>query len=143
MVADIETKGSFAEKAIPKPVSTSSKKQSKEDEELLDNDFEAFFNKSLAELKPNKKKSGKGLENIILSNSKMANSWIEYVKSFCAKNGMSYRDALRCPKCKAGYKKGGKVGMGVVDEIGNQDLLAEMYNDSELGANAGKKYISL
>jgi len=91
------------------------------------------------------KKEGKGLlsKNKILSNNRMANPWIEYVKSYAAKNGMSYRDALRCPKCKAGYKKGGKVGMGVVDEIGNQDLLAEMYNDSELGANAGKKYISL
>jgi len=92
-------------------------------------------------------KEGKGLlsKNKILSNNnkKMANPWIAYVKSYAAKNGMSYRDALRCPKCKAGYKKGGKVGMGVVDEIGNQDLLAEMYNDSELGANAGKKYISL
>jgi len=92
-------------------------------------------------------KEGKGLlsKNKIFSNNnkKMANPWIEYVKSYASKNGMSYRDALRCPKCKAGYKKGGKVGMGVVDEIGNQDLLAEMYNDSELGANAGKKYISL
>jgi len=93
----------------------------------------------------NNLKEGKGLlsKNKILSNNRMANPWIEYVKSYAAKNGMSYRDALRCPKCKAGYKKGGKVGMGVVDEIGNQDLLAEMYNDSELGANAGKKYISL
>ena len=148
MVADIETKGSFAEKAIPKPVSTSSKKQSKEDEELLDNDFEAFFNKSLAELKPNKKKSGKGLENIILSNSKMANSWIEYVKSFCAKNGMSYRDALRSPECKAGYKKGGKLmnpfgGGGVVDELGNQPILAKKFNVRQLGANAGKSFVSL
>ena len=148
MVADIETKGSFAEKAIPKPVSTSSKKQSKEDEELLDNDFEAFFNKSLAELKPNKKKSGKGLENIILSNSKMANSWIEYVKAFCAKNGMSYRDALRSPECKAGYKKGGKLmnpfgGGGVVDELGNQPILAKKFNVRQLGANAGKSFVSL
>ena len=148
MVADIETKGSFAEKSIPKPVSTSSKKQSKEDEELLDNDFEAFFNKSLAELKPNKKKSGKGLENIILSNSKMANSWIEYVKSFCAKNGMSYRDALRSPECKAGYKKGGKLmnpfgGGGVVDELGNQPILAKKFNVRQLGANAGKSFVSL
>ena len=141
MVADIE-------KAIPKSVSTSSKKQSKEDEELLDNDFEAFFNKSLAELKPNKKKSGKGLENIILSNSKMANSWIEYVKSFCAKNGMSYRDALRSPECKAGYKKGGKLmnpfgGGGVVDELGNQPILAKKFNVRQLGANAGKSFVSL
>jgi hypothetical protein len=151
---------------LPKPVSTSSKKQSKEDKELLGNDFEAFFNKSLAELKPNKKKSGKGLENIILSNSKMANKWIEYVKAFCAKTGMSYRDALRSPECKAGYKEGGKLmnpfgggklmnpfgggrlmnpfgGGGVVDELGNQPILAKKFNVRQLGANAGKSFVSL
>lgn len=106
----------------------------------------AKIQKELLYVGEEEKKEGKGLlsKNKILSNNnRMGNPWIEYVKSYASKNGMSYRDALRCPKCKAGYKKGGKVGMGVVDEIGNQDLLAEMYNDSELGANAGKKYISL
>ena len=78
----------------------------------------------------------------------MANSWVQYVKEYASKNGMSYRDALRCPNCKAGYKKGGAVckkGMGVIDEseFADQVLLAEKYNESELGANAGKKYISL
>ena len=120
MVANIE-------KSIPKSVSTSSKKQSKEklprgrpknlpmnvvlsgesdygDNNSLDDfdpkadfDPEAYFEKELG---------GTGINNI-LSNSKMANKWIEYVKAFCAKTGMSYRDALRSPECKAGYKKGG------------------------------------
>jgi hypothetical protein len=31
--------------------------------------------------------------------------WIEHVKAFAAKNGISYRDALRSPECKASYKK--------------------------------------
>jgi DNA adenine methylase len=90
------------------------------------------------------KKFGLGINNNISSNNKM-NSWISYVKEYASKNGMSYRDALRDPKCKAGYKKGGvvKKGRGVVDEMGNQDLISIAYDDSELGANAGKKYISL
>jgi hypothetical protein len=99
-----------------------------------------------AELEKVLGKSGKGIENNISNNNKMANSWITYVKEYAAKNGMSYRDALRDPKCKAGYKKGGamiKRGMGVVDELGDQDLISIAYDDSELGANAGKKYISL
>jgi DNA adenine methylase len=92
------------------------------------------------------KKKGLGIKNNISNNNNMANSWITYVKEYAAKNGMSYRDALRDPNCKAGYKKGGammKRGMGIVDEMGSQALLANTYNDSELGANAGKKFISL
>lgn len=78
---------------------------------------------------------GKGLENnISTSSKKMPSKWIEYVKSYCTKTGMSYRDALRDPKCKAGYKKGGMIP---------SPLVAISYNDSELGANAGKKFISL
>jgi DNA adenine methylase len=91
---------------------------------------------------------GKGQKNNISNNNNnnMANSWITYVKEYAAKNGMSYRDALRDPNCKAGYKKGGammKRGMGIVDEMGDQDLIADVYNSSQLGANAGKKFISL
>ena len=211
-------------------------------------------------------KSGAGIK-------KPANKWVAYVKSYASKHNMSYRDALRDPKCKAGYKKGGaapnanmnfnddsdaengftsmdessgvsnesnetddeldqlldtpanhiqedytdavyrwnnsnqtqedidnenrifdrdwgellhyanmmrledddtepilrdyyhwvanlqprpteggkikkgkgkiKKGRGVVDELGNQELIAEVYNMSQLGANAGKKFISL
>jgi len=93
---------------------------------------------------------GKGIEtkNKMFSNNKMPNSWITYVKEYASKNGMSYRDALRDPKCKAGYKKPSKkviAGKGVIDEseFADQALLADAYNSNELGANAGKKYISL
>ena len=44
-------------------------------------------------------------------NTKMANSWIEYVKSYAKKNNMKYNEALKDPKCKAGYKKGGKFDL--------------------------------
>jgi hypothetical protein len=161
---------------------------------------------------------------------KPANKWVEYVKSYASKHKISYRDALRDPKLKEGYKKGGampveeqrkrrenqeeftpdivyenyaaaiqrwnssaqdnaaielelslynelfhnapihttqevidrfdeyynwvshlqprvggkiKKGRGVVDELGNQELIAEIYNMSQLGANAGRKFISL
>ena len=47
------------------------------------------------------------------------NSWIQYVKDFAAKNGMSYRDALRSPKCKAGYYKKGS-GVGSSSKIGTE-----------------------
>ena len=42
----------------------------------------------------------------------MPNKWIEYVKQFAKTNGITYRDALRDPKCKAGYssKSGGGGG---------------------------------
>jgi hypothetical protein len=43
----------------------------------------------------------------ISAKSNMANSWITYVKAYAAKNGISYRDALRDPECKAGYRKEG------------------------------------
>jgi hypothetical protein len=115
----------------------------KEDEDLLLNNYEEFKKKYGLE-----SKRGKGLENIVSTdNIKMPNKWIEYVKSYASKNNMSYRDALRDPKCKAGYKKVGgavvKKGRGVVDELGNQELIAEKYNGSQLGANAGRKFISL
>jgi len=83
--------------------------------------------------------SGNGLENKILGNNKMPNKWITYVKQYASKNGISYSDALKDPKCKAGYK----TGSGINKTFHTQDLVAESYNDSELGANAGKKYISL
>jgi len=31
--------------------------------------------------------------------------WIDYVKAFSTKNNVSYKDALRNPKCKEGYRK--------------------------------------
>lgn len=37
------------------------------------------------------------------------NGWIHHVKTYAAKNKMNYKDALKCPKCKASYKKGGSL----------------------------------
>jgi|Laugrespbdmm15dd_1035085.scaffolds.fasta_scaffold03869_3 hypothetical protein len=55
-----------------------------------------------------KRKGGKIKSN---SNTKMANSWIEYVKAYAKKNNMKYNEALKDPKMKAGYKKGGKFNL--------------------------------
>lgn len=33
------------------------------------------------------------------------NPWIQHVKMYASKHGMSYRDALRSPACKSSYKK--------------------------------------
>jgi len=105
-----------------------------DDAKLMLTDYDAWKKKNLGS-----KKSGKGLENKISTNNKMPNKWITYVKEYASKNGMSYRDALKDPKCKAGYKTG-----GMLETMGHQSrLLAHSFNDSELGANAGKKYISL
>ena len=35
----------------------------------------------------------------------MANSWIEFVKSYASKNKMKYNEALKDPKLKAAYNK--------------------------------------
>lgn len=85
------------------------------------------------------------------------NRWIEYVKSYAEKNGINYREALRDPNLKAGYKKGSgathshpdgtvmtgatmtskskviKKGTGMPS---NQEaVIAESYNEKFLGAN--------
>lgn len=44
------------------------------------------------------------------SKSRVMNPWIQHVKDTAAKKGISYRDALRSPETKAGYKKGGSCG---------------------------------
>jgi hypothetical protein len=44
------------------------------------------------------------------SQGKVMNAWIKYVKDVAAKKGISYREALRSPETKAGYKKGGMCG---------------------------------
>jgi hypothetical protein len=86
------------------------------------------------------------------------NRWIEYVKSYAEKNGINYREALRDPNLKAGYKKGSgiaththpdgtvmtgatmtskskviKKGTGMPS---NQEaVIADNYNEKYLGAN--------
>jgi len=44
------------------------------------------------------------------SQGKVMNAWIKFVKSEAERKGISYRDALRSPETKAGYKKGGMCG---------------------------------
>jgi hypothetical protein len=126
---------------------------------LEDEDAFALYNNDLEEFKKKYKGKygkkygfgvgkpllGKVEQKNISTNSNMANKWITYVKEYASKNGMSYRDALRDPKCKAGYRKEvvPKKGKGIIDEMGGQALVAMSYNDSGLGANAGRKFISL
>jgi hypothetical protein len=63
----------------------------------------------------------------------MPNKWITFVKDYASANGMSYRDALKDPNCKAQYKSG--AGMPT-----NEDAyVADVYDATQLGANAGKK----
>jgi len=89
------------------------------------------------------RKYGKGLKNNISVNNKMPNKWIEYVKAYAAKNNMKYNEALKDPNMKAGYKNGDtKMGKGITNSH-QQEEIAELYNEKQLGANAGKKYISL
>jgi hypothetical protein len=35
----------------------------------------------------------------------MANQWIEHVKEYASKHGVSYRTALKDPQCKSAYQK--------------------------------------
>ena len=80
--------------------------------------------------KVKKSLGGKGLIEKKSSNSKyMANKWIEYVKEFSKKHNCSYREALRNPECKAGYKKGG--GMPTNDE----SAMAVDYNSKNLAVH--------
>jgi len=124
--------------------SIASKASSKSaDANLLVSDLEGFLNKYGLD---KSKKKGKGIENnISINNNKMANKWIEYVKSYAAKNGMKYSEALKDPKCKAGYKTGGAINPNKLlpATSANQDTMAEIYNETQLGQSAGKKYISL
>ena len=56
-------------------------------------------------------KQGVGIKKSPVNNIDMANSWIEYVKAYAKKNNMKYNEALKDPKMKAGYKKGGKFDL--------------------------------
>ena len=40
----------------------------------------------------------------------MANTWIEFVKSYAKKNKMKYNEALKDPKLKGAYEKSKKGG---------------------------------
>ena len=111
----------------------------------------------------------RGLEKIKSAPTvKMANKWIEHIKSFAAKKGISYSQALKHPDLKVGYKKGGAVMplptptpsrakggmkgskrinrpvmMGGGMPTSRESVVAEVYNEKQMGANGGKNYISL
>jgi len=110
------------------------------------------------------------VENIISPNSKMVNPWISFCKQYAKDNNMPYRDVITSANAKATYKSGMKgsgttkgqvrttarrayegggmvIGGGFINYLpassNSQSQIANDYNDSELGANGGKNYISL
>lgn len=89
-----------------------------------------------------KENEGGGFKNKKISTNikKMPNAWIQHVKAYASKHKMTYRDALKDPKCKESYK-GSSVKKGA--GMPNQEIIANAYNETQLGENAGKKYISL
>ena len=118
------------------------------------------FLKEYLEKKEEQKKL-KGGEIKSNTNTKMANKWIEYVKAYAKKNNMKYSEALKDPKCKAGYKSGEGI-FDVLKEVGKavapvaidlasnyakkkisgkgmptsrDEYIAELYNQANLGAN--------
>jgi len=95
------------------------------------------------------------------NNIGMANKWIEYVKAYAKKNNMKYSEALKDPKCKAGYKSGegvfdvlksvGKAVAPVAIDLASQyakkkisgsgmptsrdEYISQLYDQANLGAN--------
>jgi hypothetical protein len=66
-----------------------------------------------------------------------SNSWVQHTKKFAESKGIKFNEALKDPENKASYrmmKDGGSI---------KERLLATTQNQKELGANAGKKFISL
>lgn len=94
-----------------------------------------------------KSKIGSGIKK--KSNNKikgMANKWITYVKDYAKKHNMKYTDALKDPKCKAGYKSGSGVLEKVEDVIPEGFIKNPEYVDKIPGVMypavyKGEKYI--
>ena len=92
-------------------------------------------------------KEGAGIKK--KSNNKikgMANKWITYVKDYAKKHNMKYNDALKDPKCKAGYKSGSGVLEKVEDVIPEGFIKNSEYVDKIPGVMypavyKGEKYI--
>lgn len=110
------------------------------------------------------------VENIISPNSKMVNPWISFCKKYARDNNMSYRDVITSADAKKTYNSGMEgsgtkkgqmrttarkayegsgmvIGGGFIDYLpassSSQSQIAVDYNDTELGANGGKRYVSL
>jgi hypothetical protein len=111
-------------------------------------------------IKKNDNKKGGKIKKSPDNNIGMANSWIEYVKAYAKKNNMKYSEALKDPKCKAGYKKGeglfdvvksvGKAVAPVLIDLAGQEAkrrvgggmptsrdeyISQLYDQANLGAN--------
>jgi hypothetical protein len=94
-------------------------------------------------------KTGRGeIKKSPVNNIGMANSWIEYVKAYAKKNNMKYNEALKDPKMKAGYKKGGaldpdnqthtsksKKVLGSGMPSSRDEYISQLYDQANLGAN--------
>jgi hypothetical protein len=106
-------------------------------------------------------KIGDGIKKSPVNNIGMANKWIEYVKAYAKKNNMKYNEALKDPKCKAGYKSGegvfdvlksvGKAVAPVAIDLASQyakkkisgsgmptsrdEYISQLYDQANLGAN--------
>ena len=114
-------------------------------------------------IEPEEQEGGGNLAKIISPPIKKmvgkTNPWIEYVKSFAKGKGINYRAALKHPDISKGYKKGGmveedKAGKGMIVNrtvavrgrgmpTTREANIAESYNESQLGANGGRGYVSL
>lgn len=66
----------------------------------------------------------------------MPSAWIEHIKAFAKANDMSYKDALKCPKCKEEYHKG--KGKGVEAPAEKENISMEISEKKPRGRP--KKY---
>ena len=108
-----------------------------------------------------RKLRGYGNKKSHTNNIGMANKWIEYVKSYAKKHNMKYSEALKDPKCKAGYKSGegvfdvlksvGKAVAPVAIDLASDyakkkisgsgmptsrdEYISQLYDQANLGAN--------
>jgi len=107
----------------------------------------AIFGAGSKEEKPIKKDLAK-IKSAVKEKT-MPNKWITFVKGYASSNGMSYRDALKDPNCKAQYKSGAGFFEDIADGVKavfgsgmptNADAyVADAYDATQLGANAGKR----
>lgn len=66
----------------------------------------------------------------------MPSKWIEHIKEFAKSNNMSYKDALKDPKCKSSYKEGKGLGGAVVEKPNIEMKIEEV----KKGRGRPKKY---
>jgi len=112
-------------------------------------------------IKKNDNKKGGKIKKSPVNNIGMANKWIEYVKAYAKKHNMKYSEALKDPKCKAGYKSGegvfdvlksvGQAVAPVAIDLASQyakkkisgsgmptsrdEYISQLYDQANLGAN--------